>query len=337
MENDKTAAEAWFTVRVPTSVTLPLVCPGCGDVGVKARPVTRAPGSPRQDGPDAYFCEPCLAREEAARTRELGRAAASLLLGIGTATGLSLTWGAFFFGWQLLLTGALALLPLGLAFVSPRASWTPSIVFSSAGPEKLDLFCRERSVLEPLGAVTRLVGSERHLPGPWSEIRRTSPWVLSIACVWLGLLHRLGSVDIRVVTSGDAAAIVSIDHRRTLRVEPIATEHPGAGRSVRTLGGRRHMTLVSEEGVVLADTLATLWPGRSYLLGLLPPGMCPFLEAQDYGERGIERRITRLAPTGPFWELPGAVDLWFAAPSERPDLSTQGGVRTALRLWPCAR
>jgi len=116
---------------------------------------------------------------------------------------------------------------------------------------------------------------------------------------------------------------------------PTDLEHPHAARAITTLAGRRTLTLVSDAGEPMVEVVETLWPGRDYLFGTLPEGKCLFLERQEYGDAGAEHSLIPVAGSGPLWELPAAVDVWFVELRERPSLPTSGGVRTAVRLLPC--
>lgn len=138
-----------------------------------------------------------------------------------------------------------------------------------------------------------------------------------------------------MIHAGDSDAIVLLDRRRQRSIGPTRTEHPHAARAIGTLAGRRVLGLVSERGEVLAEITATLFPGRDYVFGTLPEGSCLFVERQEYGQEGEAHEFIALEGSGPLWELPVNIDVWFSPLRERSALPTRGGVRAALRLRAC--
>jgi len=323
----------WFRATTEGNRLLPAVCPACLAPGVRALEVPSS--GPTESVRTAYYCERCAELLDRRATFIVARLGAAALLGIGTATSLALVLGGVRLGLQIVLTLLASLLPLAARALTSRGSVGPAL-FHADGPASQSVWIAERQ--DFLGL---LETKATRVPRPLA--RPGGAWELApalLALVWLSALHGLGRADLRVIQSGDAEAVVLIDERRRSTIAPVRSEHPHAARAVSTLAGRRRLGIVSERGESLVDVVATLWPGRDYVLGNLPPGQCLFLERQEYGKTGAAHELAQLPGQGPIWELPVTVDLWFSPlstrPSSRPSLDTSGGVRTAVRLLPCS-
>jgi hypothetical protein len=323
----------WFRATTEGNRLLPAVCPACLAPGVRALEVPSSGGA--ESVRTAYYCERCAELLDRRATLIVARLGAAALLGIGTATSLALALGGVRLGLQIVLTLLASLLPLVVRALTLRAPVGPAL-FHADGPASQSVWIAERrDFLDLLEAQTT------RMPGPLVRpgfARELAP-VLA-ALLWLSALHWLGRADLRVIQSGTSEAVVLIDERRRSTIAPAHGEHPHAARAVSTLAGRRRLGIVSERGEPLVDVVATLWPGRHYVLGHLPLGQCLFLERQEYGKTGAAHDLAQVRGQGPLWELPVTVDLWFSPlserPSSRPSLDTSGGVRTAVRLLPCS-
>jgi hypothetical protein len=288
-----------------------------------------------ESGTYAYYCERCAEALDRQATRLVARLTTAALLGIGTATSLALALGGARVGLQLVLTVLAALLPSAARAVVQGATAGPALVHAPGqGGQSVWIAARQD--------FTDLLQT-KVTPVPQPLRRRRLAWELSptlVALAWLAGLHWLGRADLHVIQSSDTEAVVLVDARRRGTILPTLVEHPHAAEPVSTLAGRRRLGLVTASGVELVDVVETLWPGRDYVLGSLPPGQCLFLERQEYGQEGAAHDLARVPGQGPLWELPVSVDLWFSPLSERPSsphaMPTTGGVRTAVRLLPCA-
>lgn len=318
----------WFQAETERNRLLPLLCPSCLGVGVRPLPVPVAVGE-AATRIEAYYCERCADRLERAKTLRAARWAASALVGIGVATSAALSLGGSRLALQICLTLVASLLPLGIGWVrSVKAE--AALYRDSSAPNADRWLAREREYLRALGASAVAVPP----PGQRGQLQRELVPVL-VALAWLAGLHWIGRAELRVIHAGDGDAIVLVDRRRHESFGPTRTEHPHAARAVSTLAGRRSLTLVSDEGETVAHVTATLMPGRDYLFGALPEGSCLFIERREYGQRGQAHEFIALTRSGPLWELPVNVDVWFSPLREGPNLPTSGGIRTAIRLRAC--
>ena len=318
----------WFQAETERNRLLPLLCPSCLAVGVRPVPIPIVQGDVEPKA-EAYYCERCADLLERAKTVRVARSASSALIGVGVATSAALALGGSRLGLQIALTLLGSLLPLGIAW--PAADGEAALYRDSSAPRVERWFARRRDYLQALGASTVPV------PRPKQRGRLVREFLPGLAALaWLAGLHWLGRAELRVIHAGDGNAIVLVDERRQESIGPTRTEHPYAARSVSTLAGRRSLGLVSDEGETVARVTATLLPGRDYVFGALPAGSCLFVERQEYGQRGDAHELIPVEGSGPLWELPVNVDVWFSPLRERPALPTSGGVRSAVRLRSCA-
>jgi len=319
-------AKLWFRAETEPSVLLPPLCPSCLSVGVRALSVPHAAGGP---GRTAYYCDRCADRLERASTLLAARLAACGLIGVGMATSTALLLGGSRLGLQIMLTFLGVVVPLGLTFAWEIPGARPALIELEGTAKKSVWLALRKDYLEQLGETsTTLARAPRRSLAP-------ALIPLLVAWCWLGALHFLGRAELRVIHASDAEALVLIDERRRAVTPPSRSEHPTMARSVSTLAGRRTLSVVTERGEPVVSVVRTLWPGRAYLLGTLPEGQCLFLERREYGSEGAAHELVPVPDTGPLWEFPDRIDLWFKPLRERPDLPTTGGVRTALRLLPC--
>ena len=93
----------------------------------------------------------------------------------------------------------------------------------------------------------------------------------------------------------------------------------------------------------MGEATRTLWPGRTYIVGQIPPGQCLFWERREYGKEARASILFPIGGQGPVWELREQVDSWFVPLggstteqlAEIEDWQTRGGLRRAIRLLPC--
>ncbi len=179
--------------------------------------------------------------------------------------------------------------------------------------------------------------------------------VLSLGIAWWGLLHVFGVAQVRVIYGGEHSATFLIDDRHSGELSATYSEDPEAGRILQVLGGRRKFALMSSQGALVAEEKSTIWPGGTYIVAVLPTGMCLFSETMSYGQEGNRSLFVPLSGPGPVWEVEGQVDSWFqplaprraaakdssesesedAASSADVERSLSGGSRRAIRLLAC--
>lgn len=341
---ENTAAPRGAVFRLAPSELLPAVCPACGAQGTRPHTLKVSDnGSPRAEL-DAYFCDICADEQNARTTRHLAWFGAMTLLVLGATTAAALALGTRQFALQLalpLLVGGLA--PAALLRTAIWPSSRDPVTLSADG-EGLLLSTTSRKFRRTL-LEHGLVETRGAAPRRASIFHRPQPPVVLIVVgwVWLAVLHSLGGAHVRVLTSGREKAVLLVDTRHFGQIAPTNAEDPRAGGSVRVLGGRRHLALVSETGVPLGGATKTIWPGRTYIVGQLPPGKCLFWERREYGSGAHRSILYPLGGNGPVWELRDQVDSWFV-PLESPDAEqeaeteqweTRGGTRRAIRLLPC--
>jgi hypothetical protein len=286
---------------------------------------SKAPLSPLT----AHYCDLCADDLESTETKRFATLIAAALLCITASSTLALFWGSVAPERQVALTLAFGLVTFWALRHWDRR-WVPPLVL--LGGRTPRLAARRRRYLEELADAR-----PREIPAPQPRLTGRSLLPLGAALAWLAAVHFWGTAKVVVVVDGVETALVTIDHRLRARAQGITEERPGAGTTLLTLGGRRHVSLIREDGEVLVDREVTLWPTRTYILSSPELEGCFFVETQQYGRVGSAHTLEALTPPGPIWQLPVAIDRWFAPPKERADLETSGGERRALRLLPCRK
>lgn len=321
----------FFRTHIDGAPVLPALCPLCGTSASRADSVPIF-GSTPGDASEltVYFCELCADARERRRTTHLAWQIAAALLGIGGATTLALYFGSHARLTQGLLTASLATLPALAGLFLDRHHLEAPVVGSD--PPRITFAGPRRDYVAALGPLEVISPPQQAL---LPTLQRHLALPLLSSLLFLLLLHAWGTARIVALQAELEPAVLLVDHRRRALVPPTPEERPGAVTSLRTLAGRRHLGLLSTEGSALADQVETLWPGRTYLLAHPPPGLCFFLEVQEYGAKGAAHFLQPLYGEAPLWELPADIDRWLAPPPERPNLPTTGGIRRALRLLPC--
>lgn len=349
---DSSPSDDWSAHFVDGGRLLPTACPLCAAPGSQPRPVPFLDRKGDSDL-DAMLCELCAEDIQSRATRRIGSIAAAGIFIFTAATALTLFLGNRWEGLQIVVILAFSLLSsetLGRTGLGRKSPSALSLLEGSEGDRSI-LICsrrRYRRVLDEEG-FERAPLPER-TPVERDSIGTLRASLLSLGLVVLGLIHALGGATLRVIQSGDEDAFLLVDARQSGRVAPTNSEDPTAGKFVRILGGRRHLQFVSAEGSILANETLTIWPGRTYIVGHLPPGRCLFWEKRSYGN--AERSVVFPLPgSGPIWELTDRVDSWFlplgdeeASPADEGGsvgplglglLGTSGGTRRAVRLLPC--
>lgn len=322
---------------------LPAVCPACGAPGTRAetlRTTARGESSTQLGDLDAHYCDICADARAAERTRHVGFVAASAILVVAVATTCALLLGTRDLLFQAMATAvAGGLLPEVLHRTGLWPSSLPPLELWNTRGESI-LRCRSTRFARTLrehGFSERTPEKELR-PVFWSG--RLAPALAGGGLAWLALVHSLGGAHVRVIVSGTNKAVLLVDARHSGTITPTNAEDPRAGQSLRILGGRRQLELVSHTGTRLGGDTRTIWPGRTYIVGQLPPGRCLFWERRRYGQDGSGSIVFPVAGEGPVWELRDPVDSWFI-PLESPqgqedaDWETSGGIRRAIRLLPC--
>lgn len=341
-EPEENAAEPRAVFRLAPSQLLPAICPACGAPGTRPHTLKVSGGDSPQVELDAYYCDLCADERDTRTTRHVAWLGAFSLLVLGATTAAALALG----------TRSLALqvaVPLVLGGLVPalllRSGLVPRVI------ESVELGTDAGGLLLHVSSKNfRRALSEHGLPyapgvfEPRVPLRRRPPVVLAlVGCAWLATLHSLGGAEVRVFVSGREKAVLLVDTRHFGQVAPTNAEDPRAGESVRVLGGRRHLELISESGVPLGGATITLWPGRTYIVGQIPPDQCLFWERREYGSASDKSLLYPLAGDGPVWELREQVDSWFIPlestgtdqEDEAAKWETRGGIRRAVRLLPC--
>jgi hypothetical protein len=351
-EPEENSAESAAVFRLTPAALLPAVCPACGAPGTRPHTLKVSEhGSPEAEL-DAYYCDLCADEQNARTTRSLAWVGALCLLVLGGTTAAALALGTRALALQLSVPLVLGgLLPALVLRSAPIFRFKEPIELSS-DKEGLLLSVRSktyRRVLlehglheanlreENLNEAGRAAG--RHTP----LLHRPPFFIGLIGLVWLVVLHSLGGAEVRVFVSGREKAVLLVDTRHFGKVAPTNAEDPRAGESVRVLGGRRHLELISESGALLGGSTITLWPGRTYIVGQVPPGKCFFWERREYGNGSGQSLLYPVSGDGPIWELREQVDSWFIpldssasdAEAETVQWETRGGIRRAIRLLPC--
>jgi hypothetical protein len=360
-ENDnssKNCASLSFSLHSLASDTLvPPVCPVCGAPGLHSRPIPGQVGGEKFAPLQAHYCDLCAQSLENDSTRRLANALAATIIAVAFATALTFFLGlrlSFIQWWSVLLV-SVCLPLLGKRYGAWRV--TPEAVEEVLGEGQKD---GQRTLLVKNDAFARAL-SEAALPAigtteaPHVTLsekfqQRWPIWLVpTLALSWWTLLHVSGVAQVRVLYGGERSATLLIDGRHSGVVSAAHSEDPESGGLHQVLGGRRTFALVSSEGELLAERSETLWPGRTYIVGVLPPGSCLFSETLDYGKEGEGNLFVPLEGSGPLWEVKGRVDSWFQALAPRgqrsddePDhgvetaeQSLSGGTRRAIRLLPC--
>lgn len=332
---------------------LPAVCPVCGAPGSRAQ---RVPLIGRQSAEelDAMYCDLCADHEQSKTTRRVALLSAMGLLLLSFVVAITLGFGSRAVAVQGLSTVLAAFVMTELLFRTPLwpRTATPLGLILEEGAENDGrlrlLVCRSRRFRRVLlDSGYPIVEGRGISGGAISSAHEVQNRVrLSVAGLGLGalfLIHSLGGATVRVVQSGQESAVLLVDSRHTGAVQPTNAEDPRAGRFVHVLGGRRTLQLVSATGKVLVDQTVTVWPGRTYIVGHLPPDLCLHWEKRTYRAETEDSIVLPVRGEGPVWELTDRVDSWFVPLGPRqagsepdaPPLEISGGTRRAVRLLPC--
>lgn len=341
-ENHGSAAVSVF--RLAPGKLLPAICPACGALGTRPQSL-KVSGAPFTSAElDAHYCDICADDRNAKTTRHLAWLGACTLLVLAGTTAAALALGTRELVFQVAV-------PLALGGLTPAALRRAKLWNEPKDPLELQtdpsgviLLTRSRQFRRSLRehGFQELEGRDPVLV-PFLTKHQTPLALAVIGLCWLSLLHSLGGAEVRVFVSGRENAVLLVDTRHFGKISPTNAEDPRAGGSVRVLGGRRHLELISESGVLLGGATKTIWPGRTYIVGQLPPSECLFWEWREYGEGAQPSILFPVGGEGPVWELREQVDSWFVPlespfteqESETVDWQTRGGVRRAIRLLPC--
>lgn len=330
--------------RLGPNQMLPAVCPACGALGTQPETLPLAATHGPSPEVDAHFCDICASDRGANRTRHLGFLAACAILVVAVATAVALSLGTRDLVFQIVATaGAGVLLPEILMRTGFWRTESDVVELKRKGGQLL-LFCRSRLFSRSLrehGLSEVQQPAEAHASGFRS--RKIALGLVGGGLAWLGLVHSLGGAQVRVIVSGKEKAVLLVDARHSGTIAPTNAEDPRAGQSLRVLGGRRQLELISHSGARLGRATRTIWPGLTYIVGQLPPGKCLFWESRKYGRDASRSIIFPVGGEGPIWELDEAVDSWFIPLEEEEsqteageaDWETSGGIRRAIRLLPC--
>ncbi len=320
---------------------LPAVCPLCSALGVKPRSLRKA--NAKTSSLVAHYCEVCNEHIDRETTRFIALVSGLLLGCLSLATASALYFGARQVGLQFLVVAGFALVltqgsgKLFRDLLSPGSTHGVWETDDEQGRAVVCLASQYSEVLTEHGIPFLKFTSEK----PPSLISRISLALILVGTLWLGALQAFSAARVRVLMSGSEPAYLLVDDRKADRILPKNSEGPGLGKSIRVLGGRRSLGLVTESGAVLASETLTLWPGSTYIVGYLPAGRCLFWEVRQYGENP-GRFLMPIAGNGPVWRLDDQVDSWFVPLAETgpedqaPDFQGSGGVRRALRLLGCS-
>jgi hypothetical protein len=323
---------------------LPAICPRCQAPGT--HPIRIAARAPLEssDAPDAYYCDICAQAHNDEATRRVAWIAAGSLLLVALITTLALAWGTRNIEAQLLVPLVFSLaLPWTLLKVGVWPAPDRSISLGEANDKTPVVICEDQK-LSAILVEQGLPLSSQAAPGESFLRKHQASLLLTLVCItWFALIHSLGGVSVRVLVSGSDDAVLLVDSRVHQEISPGNSEDPRAGIFTRVLGGRRKFELLTKSGKPLGSRTVTIWPGRTYIVGHLPPGLCLFWERRDYGTGQQKSLLMPLGGDGPIWELRHSVDSWFVplqadktqATDAISEWESSGGVRRAIRLLPC--
>lgn len=329
--------------ELPRKALLPAICPVCAAPGTRVSKVPRIGQITAEESElEAYYCDLCADERGKKTTERLALFSALALLTISVATASALFFGTRAIALQATLTLTIAALLKGALIklqIWPRSERD---LFWEESETGAVLWCKNKKYQRILEEHDFLE-VDKEQPRPSNENLRQSARLLILGAAWLLLIHSLGGADVRVLVVGNEGAFLLVDNRHFGAVHPSNQEDPRAGTTVRVLGGRRHLELVSASGATLGGATQTIWPGRTYIVAHLKPGVCLYFERRTYGYEG-RSRLVPLGGGGPVWELREPVDSWLI-PLENPgaedhddeDWGSSGGERRAVRLLPCRR
>ncbi len=355
------ASPTFSLLTLAPSALVPPLCPSCGAPGLHPLPIRKADDQNRLPPLEAHYCDLCAQSLESETTRRLASTLAASIIAVAFATALTFYWGLRFPLIQWLLVIAVS---AGIPWLAQQLSvWQIALPAveeldrgSIANGERTLLARNEVFAQALLDAGMQLnheeVPPDNSLSGKFRK--RWPIWlVLSLGVAWWGLLHFLGVAQVRVIYGGERSATFLIDDRHSGELSATYSEDPEAGRILQVLGGRRKFALMSSQGALVAEEKTTIWPGGTYIVAVLPTGMCLFSETMSYGQKGSGSLLVPLSGQGPVWEVEGQVDSWFqplasprtaatndsesgeVASSADVEKSLSGGSRRAIRLLAC--
>lgn len=336
-------------VLLPADQLLPPACPACGAPGMHPRPVVRPLSLPRRAPLTAHYCDLCAERLARRTTLAHGLLAAGLLFELSCVTALTLHWGTHRVFSQALIAVACgaALAALWIFFGPPPVDHFGLVEdgetregrrFVATSPR----FASELVAVVPGGRrLNESNSGPRRRWGIWSTMQLLGLLPLLGGLLWLSSLQFFGGVRLRVLSADPSRLVLLVDGRQVASVLGTRYEDPEAGQFVRVLGGRRELRLLKSDGTEVTRQVATLWPGRSYVVGQLPAGRCLFVETRSYGAMGSDHTLAASTDSAPLWEFDAPIDSWFQPlpPEGRQEISGlrgSGGKRTALRLLSCS-
>ncbi len=328
---------------------LPALCPNCGAPGVRAQAIVQKKGGASElTALDSYYCDLCADHIQKQTTIVLAYQGGTLLLSLAVATFPPLYWGQRVLPLQFFLGVLFAfLLPTLLGYFSLWKGVSASIyeISSSQATENNERIIETASaqfsetlIAHKIPLIKKLDQGENVNPH-W----RWATALSLLSLLWMITIHSLGTATLRIIAAGEINSVLLVDSRRETLIASSNFEDSLAGKFVTLLGGRHRLSLLREDGSLLIDEDLTIWPGKTYIVGVLPPEKCLFWEFFSSAPAGEDHFVKPLPGVGPIWELNEVVDHWFSPNSleknpktaAKGTWATSGGTRRAIRLLPC--
>jgi len=285
------------------------------------------------------FCSACWAHVARQKTRRLGVILASILIGCSSSLIVPLLWPAASAAVTVMITLAMAILPLlidtlWLRKPTPPHTATDCAVFQRANDAWI---CTNRKLARYLLRADRNAKTTLHvarLPA------RHSPWGLCSGLLLGAPLalasHSFYHPPLRVLNLSNRELAISIDGVELFALPRTSSESPLAGAELRLSAGMHELTARDRSGKQTERTVRLI-AGQQHLYAPLSEHYCFTLETTRYGRQGVEVSHDPLPKGEDFLLLPTNVDLWLS-PAPPSHLTTRwtGGSLTALRQAPCA-
>jgi hypothetical protein len=317
-------------LELPSSAPFPPICPDCGRSGVRAVPLT-APGN--AGGITLYYCELCHGAMRTRATRYFALSMTASIL-LSTAIGASIALRREQFLGALPLWGAITFGLLVLSFTLYRRvqRGKPELEVDADG--RLVVWLPPSPGVDALQSALGILSRRRTSPGTrvsrGASLLLTAP--LAAALLPIGVSQAWLQARV-IVLDPELDGLFLVDQRWVAEAPVVRAETARGGYSLRLLAGERTLTLVGKDGVTRLETTAWLAPGKDYVFGRLPDGLCLFRQTEFYGAVP-EHRLEELRG-GPLFEIAAGVQYWFEEAPSAEAASTRGGTATALRLLPC--
>lgn len=319
----------------PARLIVPAACACCGDVAASSAREIRG-----SDGASIIvpYCSECHFHVSAERTRALGGAMSSALVGLTLAAALPLVWSLSPLGYVAMVASAAAL-PLALVSVLSQPHRT-----GHAAPARAVFWLRDGRLACVNASWARALADANGCP--YESLRLRSPrwnrWMwLGPAVVFLSipLFFPAYFARVRIVNLTNGRLSIRCSGRTVAVLEPTSQESPGAGVEVRLPTGTQKLIAEDVAGRIIDDRTVTVEGRVAHLYAPGSDDYCFWLERTPYGRRAASDAgtIEPLPTATRFWALAAPIDTWFAPnPTTAHDARSSGGRLVALRQSACA-